>query len=144
MALKLKLLLNRRAGGGCCCLRNGNGNGNGNGNAALPFPFTFPFPNGNRSTATSSACSSSNLFIGGLSYDTNETALKDAFSQYGDVIAVRVICHPTTGKSKGFGFVKFSSENQAAAALQKLNGQASVSSLSSFIHHSYIVWSMYL
>jgi len=57
---------------------------------------------------------------------------------------VRVICHPTTGKSKGFGFVKFSSENQAAAALQKMNGQASVSSLSSFIHHSYIVWSMYL
>ncbi|CAD6227869.1 unnamed protein product [Miscanthus lutarioriparius] len=108
--LKLKLVLNWRAGagGGCCCLRNGN--------AALPFP------NGNRTTATSSACSSSNLFVGGLSYDTNETALKDAFSQYGDVIAVKVICHPTTGKSKGFGFVKFSSQNHAAAALQKMNG----------------------
>jgi RNA recognition motif-containing protein len=40
--------------------------------------------------------------------------------------AVKVICHPTTGKSKGFGFVKFSSQNQAAVALQKMNGQASV------------------
>jgi hypothetical protein len=52
MALKLKLLLNWRAGG-CCCLRNGN--------AAFPFPF----PLGNRTTASSSACSSSNLFVGG-------------------------------------------------------------------------------
>ena len=40
--------------------------------------------------------------------------------------AVKVICHPTTGKSKGFGFVKFSSQNHAAAAWQKMNGQASV------------------
>ncbi|KAJ1287296.1 hypothetical protein BS78_03G420000 [Paspalum vaginatum] len=80
-------------------------------------------------TAASSSCSSSqqqcssNLFVGGLCYDTNETALRDAFSQYGDVVAVKVICHPTTGKSKGFGFVRFSSQNQAAAALHKMNGQ---------------------
>uniref|UniRef100_A0A804N6X6 RRM domain-containing protein n=1 Tax=Zea mays TaxID=4577 RepID=A0A804N6X6_MAIZE len=80
-------------------------------------------PLGNRTTASSSACSSSNLFVGGLSYDTNETALKDVFSQCGDVIAAKVICHPTSGKSKGFGFVKFSSQNQADAALQKMNGQ---------------------
>ncbi|ONM34145.1 Glycine-rich RNA-binding protein 2, mitochondrial [Zea mays] len=88
-------------------------------------------PLGNRTTASSSACSSSNLFVGGLSYDTNETALKDVFSQCGDVIAAKVICHPTSGKSKGFGFVKFSSQNQADAALQKMNGQAR---LSSFIY----------
>ncbi|XP_022685462.1 glycine-rich RNA-binding protein blt801 [Setaria italica] len=58
-----------------------------------------------------------------LCYDTNETALKDAFSQHGDVIAVKVICHPTTGKSKGFGFVTFSSEDEATAAVQKMNGE---------------------
>jgi RNA recognition motif-containing protein len=45
--------------------------------------------------------------------------------------AAKVICHPTSGKSKGFGFVKFSSQNQADAALQKMNGQAR---LSSFIY----------
>ncbi|XP_062210375.1 glycine-rich RNA-binding protein 2, mitochondrial-like isoform X4 [Phragmites australis] len=77
-------------------------------NAAIQFTKMF-----NRTTASSSSCSSK-LFISGLSYDTNETTLKDAFSQYGDVIE---------GKSKGYGFVKFSSENEAAAALQKMNGE---------------------
>uniref|UniRef100_A0ACD5XHW1 Uncharacterized protein n=1 Tax=Avena sativa TaxID=4498 RepID=A0ACD5XHW1_AVESA len=72
-------------------------------------------------TAVYSACSK--LFVGGLSYDTNEIALKDAFSQHGDVIEVKVICHPVTGKSKGYGFVKFSSENEAAAALEKMRDE---------------------
>ncbi|KAL6843826.1 hypothetical protein ACP4OV_026397 [Aristida adscensionis] len=58
-----------------------------------------------------------------LSYDTNETALKDAFSQFGDVIEAKVICHPVTGKSKGYGFVKFSSEDEAVEALKQMNGQ---------------------
>ncbi|CAM0884453.1 unnamed protein product [Alopecurus aequalis] len=71
----------------------------------------------NRSAAFSSC---SKLFVGGLSYDTNEIALKDAFSQHGDVLEVKVICHPVTGKSKGYGFVKFSSETEAAAALEKM------------------------
>ncbi|KAG2603583.1 hypothetical protein PVAP13_5KG780700 [Panicum virgatum] len=59
----------------------------------------------------------------GLSYDTNETALKDAFSQHGAVIAVKVVCHPTTGKSKGFGFVTFSSQDEAAKAAHKMDGE---------------------
>ncbi|PAN14250.2 hypothetical protein PAHAL_2G467300 [Panicum hallii] len=49
--------------------------------AATPFGKLF-----NRTAASSSGCTSK-LFVGGLSYDTNETALKDAFSQHGDVIA---------------------------------------------------------
>ncbi|KAL6634685.1 hypothetical protein ACP70R_027356 [Stipagrostis hirtigluma subsp. patula] len=87
--------------------------------SAAVFPFGKLF---NRTTASSSS-RSSKLFVGGLSYDTNETALKDTFSKYGDVIEVKVICHPTTGKSKGYGFVKFSSENEAAAALQEMDGE---------------------
>uniref|UniRef100_M8BGE3 Histone H2A n=1 Tax=Aegilops tauschii TaxID=37682 RepID=M8BGE3_AEGTA len=59
----------------------------------------------------------------GLSHDTNEVALKDAFSQHGDVIQVKVICHPVTGQSKGYGFVKFSSEKDAAAALEKMSDE---------------------
>lgn len=39
---------------------------------------------------------------------------------------VNVICHPVTGKSRGYGFVKFLSENEAAAALQKMNDEVSV------------------
>ncbi|CAM0958060.1 unnamed protein product [Alopecurus aequalis] len=72
----------------------------------------------NRSAAFSSC---SKLFVGGLSYDTNEIALKDAFSGHGDVVEVKVICHPVTGRSKGYGFVKFSSDNEAAGALEKMS-----------------------
>ncbi|CAM0870367.1 unnamed protein product [Alopecurus aequalis] len=71
--------------------------------------------------AAFSSCSK--LFVGGLSYDTNEIALKDAFSQHGDIVEVKVICHPVTGKSKGYGFVKFSSETEAAAALEKMSDE---------------------
>lgn len=39
---------------------------------------------------------------------------------------VKVICHPVTGRSKGYGFVKFLSENEAAAALQKMNDEVRV------------------
>ncbi|KAL5225952.1 hypothetical protein ABZP36_012591 [Zizania latifolia] len=85
--------------------------------AAIPFVNLL-----HRSTCVSSS-SCSKLFVGGLSYDTNETALMDAFSQHGHVIQVKVICHPVTGKSKGYGFLKFASENEAAAALQKMNGE---------------------
>ncbi|XP_072982735.1 glycine-rich RNA-binding protein 2, mitochondrial-like isoform X2 [Typha latifolia] len=67
------------------------------------------------------ACS--RLFVGGLSYDTNEAALMDAFSQHGEIIKVRVICDPTTGKSKGYGFVQFFMESEATAALQRMDGQ---------------------
>lgn len=67
--------------------------------------------------------SCSKLFVGGLSYDTNEPVLKDAFGEHGALIEVKVICDRQTGKSKGFGFVHFSSENDAAAALQKMDGQ---------------------
>jgi RNA recognition motif-containing protein len=36
-------------------------------------------------------------------------------------VTVKVICHPVTRKSKGYGFIKFSSENEAAAALEKMS-----------------------
>ncbi|XP_074290613.1 glycine-rich RNA-binding protein 2, mitochondrial-like [Silene latifolia] len=66
---------------------------------------------------------STNLFVGGLSYDTNETALRDAFTQHGDIIEVRVICDHITGKSRGYGFVKFTSEDAAASALKDMDNQ---------------------
>ncbi|KAH9627105.1 hypothetical protein KSS87_009763 [Heliosperma pusillum] len=66
---------------------------------------------------------SSNLFVGGLSYDTNETALRDAFTQHGDIIEVRVICDHVSGKSRGYGFVKFTSEDAAASALKDMDNQ---------------------
>ncbi|OMO67695.1 hypothetical protein CCACVL1_20374 [Corchorus capsularis] len=59
----------------------------------------------------------------GLSYDTNETVLKDAFEKHGEIIEVRVICHHVTGKSRGYGFVRFASEAAAISALKEMNSQ---------------------
>ncbi|XP_024032168.1 glycine-rich RNA-binding protein 2, mitochondrial [Morus notabilis] len=58
-----------------------------------------------------------------LSYDTNETVLKDAFEQHGDIIEVKVICDHKSGRSKGYGFVQFTSETAANTALKQMDGQ---------------------
>lgn len=66
---------------------------------------------------------SGKLFVGGLSYDTNEAVLKDAFCEHGEIREVKVICDRITGKSKGYGFVRFCMESEATNALQKMHGQ---------------------
>ncbi|KAK6142201.1 hypothetical protein DH2020_003013 [Rehmannia glutinosa] len=63
------------------------------------------------------------LFVGGLSYDTNESILKDAFQEYGEIIEVKVICDRVSGKSRGYGFVNYSSEEAASKALKEMDGQ---------------------
>jgi len=72
--------------------------------------------------------SSSKLFIGGLSYSTDDQTLKDAFSGFGDVVEARVITDRETGRSRGFGFINYSSNESATSALamdgQELNGRS--------------------
>ncbi|KAL8486904.1 hypothetical protein ACS0TY_023086 [Phlomoides rotata] len=68
-------------------------------------------------------CMSTRLFIGGLSYGTDDQSLKDAFSNYGDIEFARVIVDRETGKSKGFGFVNYHSEESASSALSAMDGQ---------------------
>ncbi|KAF3456635.1 hypothetical protein FNV43_RR01289 [Rhamnella rubrinervis] len=67
--------------------------------------------------------SSSKLFVGGLSWGTDDQSLRDAFSGFGDVVEARVIVDRNTGKSRGFGFVGFSSEDSASSALSAMDGQ---------------------
>ncbi|XP_059283706.1 glycine-rich RNA-binding protein 4, mitochondrial-like isoform X1 [Lycium ferocissimum] len=67
--------------------------------------------------------SSSKLFVGGLSYGTDETSLREAFSQHGEVIEARVILDRDTGRSRGFGFVSYTSAEEASSALNALDGQ---------------------
>lgn len=62
------------------------------------------------------------LFVGGLSWNTTDATLKDYFSQVGTVVSAQVITDRYTGRSKGFGFVEMSTEEEAEAAKQKLNG----------------------
>ncbi|TKY67327.1 Glycine-rich RNA-binding protein 4 [Spatholobus suberectus] len=67
--------------------------------------------------------SSTKLFVAGLSYDTNEPVLRDAFGQHGEIIEAKVICDHVTGKSRGYGFVRFVSETTAATARKEMHGQ---------------------
>lgn len=63
------------------------------------------------------------LFVGGLSWDTTDDKLREFFSQVGKVVSATVIIDRYTGKSKGFGFVEMSSEQETQEAIKKLNGQ---------------------
>ncbi|EEE50735.1 hypothetical protein OsJ_31052 [Oryza sativa Japonica Group] len=74
--------------------------------------------------------SSSKLFIGGISYGTDDQSLKEAFANYGEVIEARVIVDRTTGRSRGFGFVTYTSTDEAAAAITGMDGKVMDESLS--------------
>lgn len=62
------------------------------------------------------------LYVGNLSYETEEESLRSLFSQYGDVISARVITDRDTGRSRGFGFVEMGDEDAARAAMSGLDG----------------------
>ncbi|KAF8402149.1 hypothetical protein HHK36_013101 [Tetracentron sinense] len=74
------------------------------------------------STLNAIRCMSSKLFVGGLSYGTDDQSLKDAFSSFGDVTEARVISDRETGRSRGFGFVSFTCDESASSALS-MDGQ---------------------
>jgi len=63
------------------------------------------------------------LYVGGLSYDTTEDTLKETFSQAGTVESATIITDRTTSRSKGFGFVEMSSDEEAKKAIEMLNGK---------------------
>ena len=62
------------------------------------------------------------LFIGNLEYIVTSDDLREAFSQAGTVADAVVITDKMSGRSRGFGFVEMSSEDEAKAAIEKLNG----------------------
>jgi len=63
------------------------------------------------------------LYVGGLSYGTQDGALKDYFAQAGAVESAVVIMDKMTGRSKGFGFVEMSTEEEAQKAIEMFNGK---------------------
>ncbi|MBI2515013.1 RNA-binding protein [Candidatus Wolfebacteria bacterium] len=63
------------------------------------------------------------LYVGGLSYDTNESTLKTKFGEAGSVVSAVVIIDKMTGRSKGFGFVEMSSDEEADKAIEMFNGK---------------------
>ena len=63
------------------------------------------------------------LYVGNLSYDVDEETLKGEFGAHGTVESVKVITDNHTGRSKGFAFVEMSSEEEATASQEAINGK---------------------
>lgn len=65
----------------------------------------------------------SKLFVGSLAWTATDQDLEDFFKQAGTVVSAKVIVDRDTNRSKGFGFVEMSSDDEAKAAVDKLNGK---------------------
>ncbi|KAL0699439.1 hypothetical protein Bca4012_055561 [Brassica carinata] len=64
-----------------------------------------------------------NAFVLGLSPGTDDNSLKDAFSTFKGVTKARVMTNKGTGRSQGYGFVNFISEDSAKSAISSMDGQ---------------------
>lgn len=64
-----------------------------------------------------------NIYVGNLSYQTDDYALEDHFSQYGEVLRARVVTDRDTGRHRGFGFVEMASAEAGQKAIDALHGQ---------------------
>jgi len=73
---------------------------------------------------------STQVYVGNLSYSLRDHQLKDVFEKYGDISSVRIIKHPQSRRSKGFGFITFDSVKSVKKSLKmhgkELNGRTIV------------------
>ena len=65
---------------------------------------------------------SKKLFVGGLSWDTTDDGLKQAFDRFGEIAEAKVILDRDTGRSRGFGFVTFNEADAAQSAVGEMDG----------------------
>ena len=63
------------------------------------------------------------LYVGNLSFEVDNAALEAIFSEHGRVEDVRIITDRYSGQSRGFGFVEMSTEEEARAAMDALDGK---------------------
>lgn len=65
---------------------------------------------------------SNKIYVGNLSYSTEEQHLENEFSKFGTVVSCKLITDRETGRSKGFAFVEMEDGEQAQAAIEAMNG----------------------
>ena len=63
-----------------------------------------------------------NIFVGNLSFETNDEGLRTAFAEHGAVDTAQVVMDRQTGRSRGFGFVEMPNSDEANKAISALNG----------------------
>jgi cold-inducible RNA-binding protein len=64
-----------------------------------------------------------NIFVGNLSFDATESAIRTMFEQYGTVDRVNLVTDRDTGRARGFGFVEMSNDGEGQNAIAALNGR---------------------
>lgn len=64
-----------------------------------------------------------NIYVGNIAYSMSEQELQNAFGAYGNVISAKIIIDKRTGRSKGYGFVEMSKDEETKNAIAALNGQ---------------------
>ncbi|XP_065392066.1 cold-inducible RNA-binding protein isoform X1 [Macaca fascicularis] len=97
------------------------------GDSRVPGPFPSFRKQAAASPASTQAAMASDegkLFVGGLSFDTNEQSLEQVFSKYGQISEVVVVKDRETQRSRGFGFVTFENIDDAKDAMMAMNGKS--------------------
>ena len=64
-----------------------------------------------------------NIYVGNLSWNTNDDELRGAFEAFGEVSSAKVIMDRETGRSRGFGFVEMPDDNDAKQAIEGMNNK---------------------
>jgi len=63
------------------------------------------------------------IYVGNLSFDTDDAGIRDAFGEFGEVEEVAIITDRDTGRSRGFAFVTMTDSGEAQAAIEAMNGK---------------------
>jgi RNA recognition motif-containing protein len=64
-----------------------------------------------------------NIYVGNLSFDLGENDLRKAFEEFGSVDSVKIIMDKYTNRSKGFGFIEMSNDEEGKKAISELDGK---------------------
>lgn len=83
------------------------------------------------------------LFVGNLSWSVTSEILTQAFQEYGNVVGARVIYDGETGKSRGYGFVSYSTKSEMETALETINELVSVCLVSTHLFVHIVIISYY-
>ena len=63
-----------------------------------------------------------NIYVGNLNYNLTEEELSQVFSEYGEVVSVKIVKDRETGRAKGFGFVEMANDEEGERAVEELDG----------------------